>query len=109
MEAHASTPAVERRRGWGRWVVIALVGLFIALLLYGIESRGPDDAIDDALAEGRAPAAPAFTLEVLDAGSVAPLCAVRWVGRWPTGALSFGAPRHPGRAEPLGLVVHAVP
>ena len=70
MEAHASTSPVERRRAWGRWAVIALVGLFLALLVYGIESRGPDDAIDDALAEGRAPAAPAFTLEVLDRGRV---------------------------------------
>jgi cytochrome c biogenesis protein CcmG, thiol:disulfide interchange protein DsbE len=70
MEAHASTPSVERRRAWGRWAIIALVGLFIALLVYGIESKGPDDAIDDALAEGHAPAAPAFTLEVLDSGDI---------------------------------------
>jgi cytochrome c biogenesis protein CcmG/thiol:disulfide interchange protein DsbE len=61
---------VERRRAWGRWTVIALVALFIALLVYGLESRGPDDAIDDALAEGRAPTAPAFTLEVLDEGRI---------------------------------------
>jgi cytochrome c biogenesis protein CcmG, thiol:disulfide interchange protein DsbE len=74
MEAHATTSAVGRRRSWGRWVVIAAVGLFIALLVYGIESRGPDDAIDDALADGRAPAAPAFTLEVLEEGRIpAPL------------------------------------
>jgi cytochrome c biogenesis protein CcmG, thiol:disulfide interchange protein DsbE len=70
MEAHASTSTVERRRAWGRWAVIALVALFIALLVYGLESRGPDDAIDDALAEGRAPTAPAFTLEVLDEGRI---------------------------------------
>ena len=74
MEAHASTPPVERRRPWGRWAVIALVGLFIALLVYGVESRGPDDAIDDALTKGRAATAPAFTLEVLDRGDIpAPL------------------------------------
>ena len=72
MEAHVSTPPVERRRGWGRWAAIALVVLFIALLVYGLESRGPDDAIDDALAQGRAPAAPAFTLEVLDEGVIPP-------------------------------------
>jgi cytochrome c biogenesis protein CcmG, thiol:disulfide interchange protein DsbE len=70
MEAHASTPAVERGRSWGRWAVIVLVGLFIALLVYGLESRGPDDAIDGALTEGRAATAPAFTLEVLDRGTV---------------------------------------
>jgi cytochrome c biogenesis protein CcmG/thiol:disulfide interchange protein DsbE len=74
MEAGATTPAVGRRRAWGRWAVIAAVGLFLALLVYGIESRGPDDAIDDALAQGRAPAAPAFTLEVLERGRIpAPL------------------------------------
>jgi cytochrome c biogenesis protein CcmG/thiol:disulfide interchange protein DsbE len=69
MEAHAST-AVERSRSWGRWAVIGLVGLFIALLVYGLESRGPDDAIDGALTEGRAATAPAFTLEVLDRGNI---------------------------------------
>jgi cytochrome c biogenesis protein CcmG, thiol:disulfide interchange protein DsbE len=72
MEAHAPASAVERRRGWGRWVAIALAGLFIALLVYGLESRGPDDAIDDALSEGRAPQAPAFDLEVLDLGRIPP-------------------------------------
>jgi cytochrome c biogenesis protein CcmG/thiol:disulfide interchange protein DsbE len=69
MEAHASTPAVERRR-WGRWAVIALVGLFIALLVYGLESKGPDDAIDGELSKGRSAVAPAFDLEVLDRGTV---------------------------------------
>jgi len=70
MEAHASTPAVERRRHWGRWAVVTLLVGFIALLVYGLESRGPDDAIDDALAAGHAPRAPAFDLEVLDRGTV---------------------------------------
>jgi cytochrome c biogenesis protein CcmG/thiol:disulfide interchange protein DsbE len=54
--------------------VIAAVALFLALLVYGLESRGPDDAIDGALADGRAAQAPAFTLEVLDRGRIpAPL------------------------------------
>lgn len=61
-----------RSRSWGRWAVIGLVGLFIALLVYGLESRGPDDAIDGALTEGRAATAPAFTLEVLDQGTIPP-------------------------------------
>ena len=110
MEAHASTPSVERRRAWARWAIIGLVGLFIALLVYGIESKGPDDAIDDALAEGHAPAAPAFTLEVLDSGEIPPTL------RGPAGRsarrrapLAVRAPRHPGGPEPLGLVVHALP
>jgi cytochrome c biogenesis protein CcmG/thiol:disulfide interchange protein DsbE len=72
MEAHASTSAVQRRSMWGRWAVIGLVGLFIALLVYGLESRGPDDAIDGALTKGRAATAPAFTLEVLDRGNIPP-------------------------------------
>ena len=63
---------MERSRSWGRWAVIGLVGLFIALLVYGLESRGPDDAIDGALTEGRAATAPAFTLEVLDRGTIPP-------------------------------------
>jgi cytochrome c biogenesis protein CcmG/thiol:disulfide interchange protein DsbE len=70
MEAHASSRPVERRRGWGRWAVIAAVVLFIALLVYGLESRGPDDAIDGALTEGRAAEAPAFDLEVLERGEI---------------------------------------
>ena len=72
MEARASTSTVQRGRSWGRWAVIGLVGLFIALLVYGLESRGPDDAIDGALTEGRAATAPAFTLEVLDQGTIPP-------------------------------------
>ena len=40
--------------------------------MYGLESQGPDDAIDGALTEGRAAAAPAFTLEVLDRGTIPP-------------------------------------
>ena len=51
---------------------IAASVLFIALLVYGLESRGPDDAIDGALTEGRAAKAPAFTLEVLDRGKIPP-------------------------------------
>ena len=74
MEAHPVAPAGERRRGWGRWAVIAVVALFLALLVYGLESQGPDDAIDGALADGRAAQAPSFTLEVLDRGRIpAPL------------------------------------
>ena len=53
--------------------------------MYGLESRGPDDAIDGALAEGRAATAPAFTLEVLDRGKIPPPC-----GRPLGGALADG-------------------
>ena len=74
-----------RSRSWGRWAVIGLVGLFIALLVYGLESRGPDDAIDGALTEGRAATAPAFTLEVLDQGTIPPRLRGPLGGRWPMG------------------------
>ena len=67
MEARASTSS-GARGALGPLGRDRPVGLFIALLVYGLESRGPDDAIDGALAEGRAATAPAFTLEVLDRG-----------------------------------------
>jgi cytochrome c biogenesis protein CcmG, thiol:disulfide interchange protein DsbE len=69
-----ATPSVDargaagRRRSWGRWAAAALVAGFVALLAYGLASKGPDDLIDSSLAEGRAPRAPAFTLEVLERG-----------------------------------------
>lgn len=78
-----------RSRSWGRWAVIGLVGLFIALLVYGLESRGPDDAIDDALTEGRAATAPAFTLEVLDQGTIPPRLREQLGGALADGRLSL--------------------
>lgn len=47
---------------------MALIAAFLALLTYGLLSKGTDDTIDRALAAGRAPAAPRFSLEVLDRG-----------------------------------------
>ncbi len=44
--------------------------MFLALLAYGLASKGTDDRIDRALEEGKAPAAPGFTLEVLERGTV---------------------------------------
>jgi cytochrome c biogenesis protein CcmG/thiol:disulfide interchange protein DsbE len=54
----------------GRWIVLALVAAFLALLTYGLLSKGTDDRIDQALASGRAAPAPSFSLEVLDRGSL---------------------------------------
>jgi cytochrome c biogenesis protein CcmG, thiol:disulfide interchange protein DsbE len=48
--------------------VIVLVGLFIALLAYGLSVKGPDNSIDQRLADGRTAAAPAFSLELLEGG-----------------------------------------
>jgi cytochrome c biogenesis protein CcmG/thiol:disulfide interchange protein DsbE len=58
--------------GAGRWVVFALVAAFLALLAYGLLSKGTDDRIDEALASGRAAAAPSFSLELLDGGTLPP-------------------------------------
>jgi cytochrome c biogenesis protein CcmG/thiol:disulfide interchange protein DsbE len=49
---------------------MALVGLFVALLVYGLTTNAPSDAIDERLVDGRTAPAPAFSLEILDAGSV---------------------------------------
>jgi cytochrome c biogenesis protein CcmG/thiol:disulfide interchange protein DsbE len=50
--------------------VIVLVGLFIALLAYGLSVKAPDNSIDQRLADGRTAAAPAFSLELLEGGVV---------------------------------------
>ena len=51
-----------------RWIAVGVTIPFVALLIYGLAAKGTSDAIDSALEEGRAPAAPAFTLEVLERG-----------------------------------------
>jgi cytochrome c biogenesis protein CcmG, thiol:disulfide interchange protein DsbE len=61
-----------RRLHVGRWVTIALAVAFVALLAYGLQSKGTDDRIDEALASGRAATAPSFSLEVLERGSLPP-------------------------------------
>jgi cytochrome c biogenesis protein CcmG/thiol:disulfide interchange protein DsbE len=53
-----------------RWLAVALTVPFVALLIYGLAAKGTSDAIDSALEEGRAPAAPEFTLEVLEQGTL---------------------------------------
>jgi cytochrome c biogenesis protein CcmG, thiol:disulfide interchange protein DsbE len=59
-----------RRIHVGRWVVLVLVAAFLALLTYGLLSKGTDDRIDQALASGRAAPAPSFSLEVLNRGAL---------------------------------------
>ena len=51
-----------------RWIAVGVTIPFVALLIYGLAAKGTSDAIDSALEEGRAPPAPAFTLEVLERG-----------------------------------------
>jgi len=67
-----ASEARPRRRRWGRWLAVGLVLAFIALLAFGLRTKGPDDLIDSNLAEGRAPRAPGFTLEVLERGVLPP-------------------------------------
>jgi cytochrome c biogenesis protein CcmG/thiol:disulfide interchange protein DsbE len=51
-------------------VAVAASAAFVALLAYGLLAKAPDTTIDTALAQGEAPEAPAFALEVLQPGSV---------------------------------------
>jgi cytochrome c biogenesis protein CcmG, thiol:disulfide interchange protein DsbE len=62
----------RRRLNVGRWVVFALVAAFLALLSYGLLSKGTDDRIDEALASGHSIAAPGFSLEVVTPGRLPP-------------------------------------
>jgi cytochrome c biogenesis protein CcmG/thiol:disulfide interchange protein DsbE len=55
--------------------LVALAGVLalVALLGYGVASRGTDNSIDSELAAGKRPAAPATTLARLDGGTGVPL------------------------------------
>jgi cytochrome c biogenesis protein CcmG, thiol:disulfide interchange protein DsbE len=64
--------SAARRIHAGRWLVFGLVVAFLALLAYGLLSKGTDDRIDEALASGRPVAAPGFSLEVLARGELPP-------------------------------------
>jgi cytochrome c biogenesis protein CcmG/thiol:disulfide interchange protein DsbE len=59
--------------------LVALAGVLalLALLAYGLASRGPDSSIDSALAAGQRPVAPATTLSQLDSGDKVPLSSYR--------------------------------
>lgn len=66
-----SAPAATSPRRLARALGLALVALFLALLVYGVTTRSPDTTIDDALARGDAPAAPALELDVLERAGAA--------------------------------------
>lgn len=63
----ASDDGRARRRSTSTWRTVAVIvlGLFIALLGFGLLADGVDDRIDDALATGEAPLAPDFQLDTL--------------------------------------------
>jgi cytochrome c biogenesis protein CcmG/thiol:disulfide interchange protein DsbE len=70
METTASKASPKGRPRIGRWLAAALVAAFLALLAYGLASKGTDDRIDRALGDGKAPAAPGFSLSVLERGAL---------------------------------------
>ncbi len=66
--------AAEGRKGpvryLSRTLALVVLALFVALLAYGLLSRSADRTIDSSLADGKAPPAPGFKLELLERGSV---------------------------------------
>lgn len=58
------------RGRWGRVGTVGAALLLVALLFYGLTTTGTGNSIDQSLASGRAPAAPAFSAEVLQGASV---------------------------------------
>lgn len=69
----AAKPA-PARAGPVRWVLRALAASvpagLLALLIYGVMAQSPNTSIDDALSHGQTTIAPAFRLDVLQAGSL---------------------------------------
>ncbi len=70
--APAPAPAGETHSTL-RWIVrgagILVAAAFIALLAYGLATKGSDKTIDDSLARSKAAPAPNFTLDVLQKGN----------------------------------------
>jgi cytochrome c biogenesis protein CcmG, thiol:disulfide interchange protein DsbE len=65
---HADLSSGSALRRLPRLLVIAAVALFLALLAYGLAVQGPDDTIDQRLADRRSAPAPDFSLESLAPG-----------------------------------------
>jgi cytochrome c biogenesis protein CcmG/thiol:disulfide interchange protein DsbE len=70
MRTGSSTPSSRALRRLPRLIAIAAVALFVALLAYGLGTGAPDDTIDEQLADNRSVAAPGFSLEVLEQGTL---------------------------------------
>lgn len=58
-------------------VAIVVVAALIGLLLYGVKTSGPSRTLDDAIARGRRPSAPALVLPSLDGGPLVSLARYR--------------------------------
>jgi cytochrome c biogenesis protein CcmG/thiol:disulfide interchange protein DsbE len=65
------------RPGAGIAVVAVGVVALIGLLIYGVKATGPGRTLDDAIARGERPAAPAVELPELEGGSTASLADYR--------------------------------
>jgi cytochrome c biogenesis protein CcmG, thiol:disulfide interchange protein DsbE len=71
MSAHLRRPSL------GIAMVMVGVAALIGLLVYGVRAAGPGHTIDDAIARGQRPAAPAITLPRLEGGATAALADYR--------------------------------
>jgi cytochrome c biogenesis protein CcmG, thiol:disulfide interchange protein DsbE len=65
-------PAIRALTRVPRLLAVVAVGLFIALLAYGLAKTAPDDTIDRRLADSRSAPAPGFSLAVLERGVLPP-------------------------------------
>jgi cytochrome c biogenesis protein CcmG, thiol:disulfide interchange protein DsbE len=77
------------RRNLPRVLALLAVLAVLVLLAYGLLTEGGSRAIDQSLAEGRAPLAPAFDLAVLEPGSLPPNLAPRLAPATGDGRLSL--------------------
>ena len=68
--ADGQAPALRGIKRLPRLLALIVIGLFVALLVYGLTANAPDDAIDERLADNRSAPAPGFSLEVLDEGTL---------------------------------------
>jgi cytochrome c biogenesis protein CcmG/thiol:disulfide interchange protein DsbE len=68
--ADEQAPALRGIRRLPRLLALVVIGLFVALLVYGLTANAPDDTIDERLADNRSAPAPGFSLELLDEGTL---------------------------------------
>jgi len=69
-KADEQAPALRGISRLPRLLALIVIGLFVALLVYGLTANAPEDTIDERLADNRSASAPGFSLEVLDEGTL---------------------------------------